>query len=139
MASSLIHCNAIKTLEETPYSIYVGIPACRLDIHGKGFALQSGECEEVGVKPEDIAAGKFSLVYLHPEAVFNSTKGQELLESDEFRARVTAVVVDECHKVEEWQVNYVVLILMVTLEGDKNTSEKNILIQISMQLHAVSC
>ena len=51
---------------------------------------------------EDICAGKFEIVLAHPEALLNSHFGQQLLDSEDFVTKVSALVVDECHTIEEW-------------------------------------
>ena len=51
---------------------------------------------------EDVKAGKFDLIFAHPEALFNTMEGEALLFDKSFQKLITAVVVDECHTVESW-------------------------------------
>lgn len=44
----------------------------------------------------------FSIVLCHPEALFNTKTGHELLSDEQFTSRVVAVVIDECHIIEKW-------------------------------------
>ena len=49
---------------------------------------------------------QFPLVFCHPEALFSTLEGQDLLSYDMFRRGVVGIAVDECHKVHEWLVNF---------------------------------
>ena len=51
------------------------------------------------VPMEDIEAGKYNIVYAHPEALLTQ-KGQDLLKS--VRDRLCYLIVDEAHMIIEW-------------------------------------
>jgi len=70
------------------------IPTCRIDSEGKIHVLEGGQ-----VDISDLMTGKYQIIHAHPEALFNSAKGDELLESD---VPVGAIIIDECHIIEEW-------------------------------------
>lgn len=83
-----------------------GISSCRLDIvanvvHG----LENDKETEYMCKSdenfEDVKHGKFQIVFCHPEALFNTNKGRELL-NGVFNQHVVSVVIDECHIIEKW-------------------------------------
>ena len=50
----------------------------------------------------DVEQGKFDVIFCHPEALFSTVQGQQLLSSKLFKENVMATVVDECHKVDDW-------------------------------------
>lgn len=47
-------------------------------------------------------AGDFQVVFAHPEALLCTSAGKGLLSNSLFINQVVAVVVDECHIVENW-------------------------------------
>ncbi|XP_060586522.1 ATP-dependent DNA helicase RecQ-like [Ruditapes philippinarum] len=51
---------------------------------------------------QGIRNGEFSIVFAHPEALLNTNSGKDLLIDSVFLENVAAVVIDECHIVEEW-------------------------------------
>ena len=53
------------------------------------------------------------IIYGHPEA-FLSGKLRKVLDSDVVREKLRAVVVDEAHLIEEWQVDSCFLIVTFT-------------------------
>ncbi|XP_055997981.1 uncharacterized protein LOC130047326 [Ostrea edulis] len=57
---------------------------------------------ECDVDVERVKKGDFSIVMCHPEALFNTKTGHELLSDEQFSSRVVAVVIDECHIIEKW-------------------------------------
>ena len=82
-----------------------GVRACRLSVTCSVTTAR----EEHGLmnweatcSVEDVEQGLFDVVFCHPEALFCTKEGRELLESREFRKNIIAVVVDECHTVELW-------------------------------------
>ena len=77
------------------------IPACRLDIQGNVLAAAQQIVPEA-VAFTDIVSGKYSIVESHPEALLESQLGQKLLDDPTFIANVKALVIDECHKVDQW-------------------------------------
>ena len=82
----------------------VGIPACRLDINGKLFTNLTGDqgCGMNHGNETDLFNGRFSIVECHPEALLDSRIGQKLLDDDQFTDSVKALVIDECHKTDQW-------------------------------------
>ena len=42
----------------------------------------------------------------HPEALFSTPTGKKLRESENFTKRVIAVIVDECHMIEQWRKEF---------------------------------
>ena len=42
----------------------------------------------------------------HPEALFSTPTGKKLRESENFTKRVIAVIVDECHTIEQWRKEF---------------------------------
>ena len=82
-----------------------GITSCRLDIVANVIKEEEERSEYSGTfseSIEDVKKGKFSVVFCHPEALFNTSKGRELLNSEEFKRHVQCVVLDECHIIEKW-------------------------------------
>lgn len=53
---------------------------------------------------QGIAQAKFRIIYGHPEAFLGNLR--KVLDSDQVREKMRAVVVDEAHLIEEWQVNF---------------------------------
>ena len=51
---------------------------------------------------DEICDGKFEIILSHPEALFQTQFGRRLLDTELFVSKVSAVVVDECHTIEEW-------------------------------------
>ena len=92
------------------------IPACRIDVRGNlltNSALNNQESDNdqednnqyeaySSASLEDIVKGTYDVVYCHPEALLNTSLGEKLLNNKVFQKNVVAVVVDECHIVEEW-------------------------------------
>ena len=72
-----------------------GITTCRGDLSG---TVSAGEKEE-RIYTKDLISGRFQIIHAHPEALFHTSVGEELLDSN---IRIGAVVIDECHIVEEW-------------------------------------
>jgi ATP-dependent DNA helicase RecQ len=71
----------------------VGLKACRLDV----------QCQ-TDTRMCDIINGQYDLVLCHPEALFNTSAGGDLMRNETFQSNVVAVFVDECHKVDDWYV-----------------------------------
>ena len=79
------------------------IPACRMNIDTKlSEATEDGEVYEVksDANLDEVHAGKFCVVFCHPEALLNTTLGRTLLDNEDFCRLVVAVVVDECHIID---------------------------------------
>ena len=53
---------------------------------------------------QGIAQAKFRIIYGHPEAFLGNLR--KVLDSDQVREKMRAVVIDEAHLIEEWQVNF---------------------------------
>lgn len=80
-----------------------GISACRLNIASKVEDTTDEDLvAECDVDVERVKKGDFSIVMCHPEALFNTKTGHELLSDEQFSSRVVAVVIDECHIIEKW-------------------------------------
>ena len=82
-----------------------GIKSCRLDIVANVIKQEeegSEYCGKSSENIEDVMKGECSVVFCHPEALFNTSKGRELLNSEEFKRHVRCVVLDECHIIEKW-------------------------------------
>ena len=80
-----------------------GISACRLNIQSKVDETTDDDFDvECDVEVERLKKGDFSIVMCHPEALFNTKTGRELLSDEQFVSKVVAVVVDECHIIEKW-------------------------------------
>ena len=84
------------------------ISCCRLDINANVDECDHGDKDEIreqyACKPDAdidrITRGDFSVVLCHPEALLNTKKGMEILNS-ELQQHAVAVVIDECHILEE--------------------------------------
>ena len=59
---------------------------------------------------QGIQHARYRIIYGHPEA-FLSGKLRKVLDSDLVREKLRAVVVDEAHLIEEWQVDSCFFIL----------------------------
>ncbi|XP_062567355.1 uncharacterized protein LOC134229626 [Saccostrea cucullata] len=107
-----------------------GIPACFLDITGRDgstymlkpalgtdiedesedredSSIDDETDEDVGkllmkVSPEEVAAGKFRLIYAHPEAFLSSREGRKILQSQALQDHVCGICIDEAHMIQEW-------------------------------------
>jgi len=93
----------------------LGIPACWLDftcMTGQTIAADSDNSSDevegsnprpvVNVPLEDIAAGKYSLVYAHPEALMSTASGEALLNKLQKGGVVSCIAIDEAHMILEW-------------------------------------
>ena len=71
----------------------------------KAFRLPFGD-ESVVSKDDQqkLCKGEYSIVMCHPESLLNNTWGKALLRNEDFTSKVHAVVIDECHIVEDWYV-----------------------------------
>ena len=69
------------------------IDSCRIGFDGKISTIDG-----VG-NLADVKRGVFCIIHCHPEAIFNTSEGQELLECG---LKLGTIVIDECHIVEEW-------------------------------------
>ena len=79
-----------------------GISACRLDILSRVEDTTDDDfVVECDVDVERVKE-EFSIVLCHPEALFNTKTGHELLSDEQFALRVVAVVIEECHIIEKW-------------------------------------
>ena len=50
---------------------------------------------------DDIKAGKYNIVYMHPETIFSKEVGR-LLRARLFKPMVCSTVIDEVHMISEW-------------------------------------
>jgi len=94
---NIIHKDQLSTLADHK------IPACRMNIDTKlSEATEDGEVYEVksDANLDEVLAGKFCVVFCHPEALLNTTLGRTLLDNEDFCRLVVAVVVDECHIID---------------------------------------
>ena len=55
--------------------------------------------KEVGKK---VMKGEYQLVFITPESIIENTKFHRMLQSDEYRKQLVAVVVDEAHCIKTW-------------------------------------
>lgn len=74
-----------------------GILSCRLDVDCQ-VSDNTGSTASI----DEVIAGKYPIIMCHPEALFHTQKGKNLLDSPRFRKTVVALAVDECHKVKDW-------------------------------------
>ena len=95
----------------------LNIPACSLSLSATVGIVEdedSGDSDvaddseqplilNAGQNLEDLKAGKYTLIYGHPEA-FTSRLGQEIMASSLFQERVVAIVIDEAHCIKDWFV-----------------------------------
>lgn len=80
-----------------------GISACRLNIVSRVEDTTDGNfIAEWEVDVERVKKGDFSIVLCHPEALFNTKTGHQILSDEQFASQVVAVVIDECHIIEKW-------------------------------------
>lgn len=81
-----------------------GIRACRLDMLCNVSTIPHATCSAIANNSniELVKKGYFDIVHCHPEALFSTDAGKNLLDDEKFLSTVVSVVVDECHKVEEW-------------------------------------
>uniref|UniRef100_A0A8W8NV32 DNA 3'-5' helicase n=1 Tax=Magallana gigas TaxID=29159 RepID=A0A8W8NV32_MAGGI len=104
-----------------------GISACFLDITGRdgstytlkpalGTDIEDDDeqgdndddtAEDVGniqtkVSIDDVAAGKYQLIYAHPEAFLSSREGRKILHSKILHDHVCGICIDEAHMIQEW-------------------------------------
>ena len=76
------------------------IPACRIDMNG---LVKCNQCsEQCNCSMNDIVKGNFKVVFCHPESIFSSEEGNNLMSSKEFTALVKGVFIDECHVFDKW-------------------------------------
>ena len=54
------------------------------------------------VPMSDIADGKFTLVYSHPEALLSTDTGKSLIQNLENKKIISCIAVDEAHMILEW-------------------------------------
>ena len=88
---NIIQSDQLKTLSQH------GLSACRLTQE-----CQVLTADDTPASLKDVMHGNFQVIFCHPEALFSTDRGSLLLDSPAFQSSVAAVVVDECHKVEEW-------------------------------------
>jgi superfamily II DNA helicase RecQ len=92
-----------------------GIRACALDMSGntaQTFEVDSDDSDsgdDVELQAheadiDDVIAGKYNLVFSHPEALVSSVGGQRLLRSSVYQDRVCCIAIDEAHMIQEWCV-----------------------------------
>ncbi len=92
----------------------LNIPACSLSLNATVGVVEDDEdidgdtaeeCLLVNSERslEDLKAGRYNLIYGHPEA-FTSKIGQTILASPLFQERVVAIVIDEAHCIKDWFV-----------------------------------
>ncbi|XP_053380705.1 uncharacterized protein LOC123562012 [Mercenaria mercenaria] len=54
---------------------------------------------------QDVRQGKFKIIYMHPETVFNKEVGR-MMRNSRFRYLVCCTVVDEVHMISEWGTEF---------------------------------
>ena len=57
---------------------------------------------ETSANMTDVMAGNFPIIHCHPESILNTKEGRDLLDNSSFTDRIIGVVIDECHKTDEW-------------------------------------
>lgn len=83
-----IQADQVKTLQSR------NISTCRLDF--------SCNILESVHDIDAVAAGLVDIVHAHPEALFSTSAGPHLIDDQRFQDAVGCIVVDECHKIEQW-------------------------------------
>lgn len=85
-----------------------GVPVAVLNTEGsktsyeKLFVHDDEKTKQEGfIIPKNIAAGKLSILFAHPEAILNES-GRRLLKSKIYQDNVVACVIDEAHCVDMW-------------------------------------
>ncbi|XP_055997919.1 ATP-dependent DNA helicase RecQ-like [Ostrea edulis] len=56
----------------------------------------------IKVSKEEVAAGKFRLIYAHPEAFLSSKDGRKILQSKALQDHICGICIDEAHMIHEW-------------------------------------
>ena len=84
---SLIQTDQVTRLQK------VNISSCRIEANGT-------VCDHSQLS--EVLNGQIDIVHCHPEALFCTEAGSTLLCSPAFKTHLVAVVIDECHKVQEW-------------------------------------
>ena len=92
--------------------IQKSISACRLDVSCSVITINQVKSDVSVIPPtttttttsliDQVQNGFFDVVHCHPEALFCTEDGANLLDSESFQSRVVAVVIDECHTVDDW-------------------------------------
>ncbi len=77
-----------------------GIASCRLDVNCIASRYQNGNTIVVDI--DEVQRGLYSIVHAHPEALFRTQTGKLLLESVGWKDSIAAIVIDECHKTDDW-------------------------------------
>lgn len=75
----------------------LGVKACRLTTECHALDKDSKPVEMF-----DVSRGRYEIIFCHPEALFATQKGQDLVDDPDFQEMIAAVVIDECHKVDDW-------------------------------------
>ena len=70
-----------------------------LDVH----AAFVGEAQHDQSINEGVMLGKFQVIFMSPEAAMES-RWRKMFSSDFYRAHLRAIIIDECHCIEDWYV-----------------------------------
>lgn len=82
------------------------IPACRIDISGQVLNV-NGNGEICLSDLDHVRSGFFDIVFCHPESLFRTgDRVSNIFQDKTFVKSVVAIVIDECHKVEEWSTDF---------------------------------
>ncbi|KAH3751197.1 hypothetical protein DPMN_185746 [Dreissena polymorpha] len=109
----LIPLNSIMQDQIIALQKLVRVKACYVDYNCQGGqALFADDDDEGGAKSDgdvivtvpmsDIADGKFTLVYSHPEALLRTDTGKSLITNMEKKKIISCIAVDEAHMILEW-------------------------------------
>ena len=77
----------------------------------KGMAVEFvGEAQDDESAVMAMLKGEIQLVYISPGCILNIKKFQSMLQKSPYQERLVALVVDEAHCIQMWQVNEIIYI-----------------------------
>ena len=61
----------------------------------------------------ELAAGKFQIVFSSPEMLFMSQRWRTMLTSETYSSRIQALIIDEAHTCKQWHAQFHAYIAVV--------------------------
>ena len=105
----------------------MGVKACTLDyncLQAETFINETNESDSdtdendnenisTTVNLADIMKGQYQVVYAHPEALLQTSRGERLLTNLSNSNRLACVAIDEAHIILEWQVVFDQIVVLL--------------------------
>jgi len=118
------HGRSNQLIEQTWYTSLLAWLTCKTGqtIAADDSVDSSNEVEDSNPRPvvnvplEDIATGKFSLVYAHPEALMSTASGEALLNKLQKGGVISCIAVDKAHMILEWWLYFSILCICTQVQ-----------------------